>query len=160
MSKKYKLIKQYDGSPQVGTIVNQSIDFPHYNFNGGNFTTAITQYFVENTPEFWEEIKEKEYLFLSDDNVEIFKGDGYYQVTPEFKYYFIGNNDYKRRNCDKHFSTERAAKDWIETNKPQFSINDLKNASISYGYAYINGKIQKEYFNINLDMLKELKKNK
>ena len=59
--KKYKLIKEFYGSPKAGTIVMKANDYPHYNFNGGDFTTAITQYFVENTPEFWEEVKEKEW---------------------------------------------------------------------------------------------------
>jgi hypothetical protein len=56
--KKFKLIKEYEGGPQLGTEVNKCNDFPNYNFNGGNYTTAITAYFVENSPEFWEEVKE------------------------------------------------------------------------------------------------------
>ena len=57
--RKFKLIKEYGGSPQLGTEVNKCNDFPNYNFNGGNYTTVITAYFVENSPEFWEEVKEK-----------------------------------------------------------------------------------------------------
>ena len=57
--RKFKLIKEYEGSPQLGTEVNKCNDFPNYNFNGGNYTTVITAYFVENSPEFWEEVKEK-----------------------------------------------------------------------------------------------------
>jgi len=74
--------------------------------------------------------KYKEPLFITEDGVEIFKGDGYWQVTPEFKHYFIGNNDYTRRNCDKHFSTEKAAKDCIDLNKPQYSLQDILNAKL------------------------------
>ena len=57
--RKFKLIKEYEGSPQLGTEVNKCNDFPNYNFNGGNYTTVITAYFVENSPEFWGEVKEK-----------------------------------------------------------------------------------------------------
>ena len=66
MLKKYKLIKEYDGSPKLGTIVIKANSYPHYNFNGGNLMTAITQYFVENTPEFWELVKEKEWEIVSE----------------------------------------------------------------------------------------------
>jgi len=48
---KYKLIKEYPGSPKLGTI---------------NGETAITQplYIVENQPEFWEKVIEKDYEIL------------------------------------------------------------------------------------------------
>ena len=59
--------------------------------------------------------------------------------------FFIGNNDYERRSCDKHFSTEKAAKDWIEMNKPMYSKKDLLNASINmqYGGWFIDGLIKR-----------------
>jgi len=62
--KKYKLIKEYLESPKLGTIVSKSNSYPHYNYNGGDYTTSIIQYFVENTPEFWEEVRELEFQIL------------------------------------------------------------------------------------------------
>ncbi len=58
---KYKLIKEYKNSPKLGTVVTKAKDYNHYNYDGGNFTTLITDYFVENSPEFWEKVEDKKY---------------------------------------------------------------------------------------------------
>ena len=61
MEKQFKLIKTYPGSPPIGTIaLNIGI---RYNFlkNGRCFgyTETVEEYKdVENSPEFWEQIKE------------------------------------------------------------------------------------------------------
>jgi hypothetical protein len=95
--------------------------------------------------------KYKEPLFITEDKVEIFKGDGYWQVTPEFNHYFIGNNDYARRDCDKHFSTEQAAKEYIRLNKPKYSLEDIYSCLelVSWGGGLSNY--------LDLDKLHELK---
>ena len=63
--KTYVLIKEYPGSPKLGSIVTKACDHEHYNFNGGDFTTSITGFFVENFPQFWREIGEKDYEIIS-----------------------------------------------------------------------------------------------
>lgn len=40
--KRYKLIKTYPDSPELGTIITKSCDYEYYNFDGGDFTTLIT----------------------------------------------------------------------------------------------------------------------
>ena len=50
--RKFKLIKEYPGSPKLGTI------------NGGTMNT-LSLAIVDNQPEFWEEIIEKDYEVLS-----------------------------------------------------------------------------------------------
>jgi len=62
MSKQFKLIKTYPGSPPMGTIA-QNIGI-RYNFikDGGcfNYTKTVEEYKdIENSPEFWEQIKEE-----------------------------------------------------------------------------------------------------
>lgn len=59
---KYKLIKIYPGSPKLGSIVELKN-------NGGYELENSTSYFmtkdkVENYPEFWEEVVEKDYKIL------------------------------------------------------------------------------------------------
>lgn len=62
--KKYKLIKEYPGSPELGYIISPIKDaiFPHYYYK-----QAITPEVIENSPEFWEEVieKPKSYEILS-----------------------------------------------------------------------------------------------
>lgn len=63
MSKKYKLIKEYPGSPELGqivapkTCVNEE-DTNNYYWEGSWFNP-------KSFPEFWEEVKELEYELLS-----------------------------------------------------------------------------------------------
>lgn len=63
--KSYKLIKEYPGGPKLGTEVIYSKEHRIYNHNGGNFYTELPKNQVENLPEFWEEIIEKDYEILS-----------------------------------------------------------------------------------------------
>lgn len=70
MSKKYKLIKTYPGSPELGTIASRGmgIKFEYPNGDVGGFSSSKGRDFetlVENQPEFWEEVVEKEYEILS-----------------------------------------------------------------------------------------------
>jgi len=61
--KKYILIKEYPGSPKLGTIVEGKF-LGHYH-DISMQTTSITSNSVENYSEFWEEVVEKDYEILS-----------------------------------------------------------------------------------------------
>lgn len=63
--KRYKLIKKYPGSPKLGTEVIYSKAHKIYNYNGGDFYSELPKNQVENLPEFWEEVIEKDYEILS-----------------------------------------------------------------------------------------------
>lgn len=63
MSNRYRLIKEYPGSPKLDSIVE-------IKNNGGYELENSTSYFmtkdkVENYPEFWEEVVEKDYEIVS-----------------------------------------------------------------------------------------------
>lgn len=60
--KKYKLIKEYPGSPELGTIAEKFFNSELYFLGQGRKTLAE---FVENQPEYWQEIKEPDYEILS-----------------------------------------------------------------------------------------------
>ena len=60
--KKYKLIKEYPGSPVLGTEVEECASLYMRNFS---LDFDIHRINVINFPEFWEEIKEKEYEILT-----------------------------------------------------------------------------------------------
>ena len=131
MSKKYKLKIWYPTLPiwfEVGFEVIKNNELCCYS-NPKYKMRQLSIDEVEYSGKFWELIKEKP-LFTTEDGVEIFKGDDYWQVIPEFRHYFIGNNDYERRSCDKHFSTEKAAKDYIEMNKPMYSLKNILDSAV------------------------------
>lgn len=69
--KKYKLIKEYPGSPKLGTVAEYfKSDLEHRGYcyrykESSEFYLSIHSYLVENYPKFWEEIIEKVYEILS-----------------------------------------------------------------------------------------------
>lgn len=63
--KKYKLIKEYPGSPKLGTIVSFYDSQQSYAYLDRTVTTRfISSSLIEKNPEFWEEIIEKDYEIL------------------------------------------------------------------------------------------------
>lgn len=65
--KKYKLIKEYPGSPNLGFTVSNNTDSGKYWFKDiSNMSTILySDKFIQDYPEFWEEIIDKDYEILS-----------------------------------------------------------------------------------------------
>lgn len=60
--KRYKLVKEYPGSPKLGTIVKQEwLPNVYYYYD----TKSISNTYIENQPEFYEEVIEQDYEILS-----------------------------------------------------------------------------------------------
>lgn len=138
MERKFKLIKEYPASPKIGIIVEKHKS-GHYQILPNYGMIASEE--IENFPEFWEEIKVPEPLFVTEDGKEIFEGDEYYNVFIDqisdhlqWKVYGIdtshianGDADYNKTHC-KYFSTDEAAEKYIEDNKPRFSKKQIEEA--------------------------------
>jgi hypothetical protein len=84
---KYKLIKTYPGSPELGTIIEED-KYPSGSIY--KVTPIVTHSFpanwIENNPEFWQEIVEKEYEILSYYAKNI-SGKGDHYVDPDYIWY-------------------------------------------------------------------------
>lgn len=130
----YKLIKEYPGSPTIGTIAKEDkIDYVYYYLEKDSHT-GIGSSIIENNPEFWKKVEK---LFTTEDGIDIFEGD---------EYYFIVLNDIlpnnwviQRHRCDWNnqrkpalgkvqFSTKQKAEEYIYLNKPRFSFKDMEKA--------------------------------
>ena len=59
--KKFKLIKQYPGSPKLGTTVTKTCGW----YTEGPGSTTYDQHLIENNPEFWEEVVESTFQIIS-----------------------------------------------------------------------------------------------
>lgn len=68
MSKKFKLIKKYPGSPELGSIVSKHSAHTYIMFDG-----IYPAHSIENHPEFWEEIIKPTYKILSFRSLQSFK---------------------------------------------------------------------------------------
>lgn len=77
MKNRYKLIKEYPGSPNLGDTVemNLELDFIFYTLITGKEAEkwVIHKNLIENSPEFWAK-----YLFTTEDKVDIYEGEKCY----------------------------------------------------------------------------------
>jgi len=121
---KYKLIKLYPNSPPLGTEVNYSETHQIYNTNGGNYYTELPKHQVENLPEFWEEVKEKEFEILELSYEDNF-GKIIFKTVPEDKLHLY-------TNCCKITKVKRLSDGEI------FSLGDLIDG-LSYNKRVIIG---------------------
>jgi hypothetical protein len=207
---KYKLIKEYPNSPELGFITDETMHFPasypefwekikdweiheYYDlmlimghpgiksvkrlsdntiFSVGdkvdNFYDTIVEFEVTKDDNIRAILKRKDIIntvglllnsikkerkipiLMTEDGVDLFEGDEFWHVDT---YFYNGkgvlNNAFKPLKGYRHFSTEKAAKDWVEMNKPQFSKNDLAKKGI--GFFYVDGQ---EIWKIDLSKLK------
>ena len=141
---KYKLIKEYPGSIGVGTVVKE--------VTGGYMSDHLIFFhkeYIENYPEFWEGIKEP--LFITEDGIEVFEEGNFFIIDTNYDqegacYFvwsieklFIKNKSYlPNSSCVKIFSTKKAAKDWIDLNKPMYSKKQIMDAAL---VKYVTGTI-------------------
>lgn len=140
--KKYKLIKEYPGSPNIGTIIINSSS----SIKGIGFMIKINsaqwdegKFFIqnpENYPEFWEEVVEKDYEILSvisnlTGKVENVDSEGYV----DFGDCVYVDDIVKSKNYDIHLVRRKS-------DGEVFTVGD----KVVHEYYKGNPKIEKIYF--------------
>ena len=134
---KIKMIGQEnDKSPESITKIE---------LNKKGIPCLFTNTFHNNGVNIFKAIKST-HLIITEDKIELYQGDECYAVMIddyEIKYGPLFNYLTKER-C-KIFAKEKAAKEWAEMNKPQYSKKDLLDASINmqYGGWFIDGLIKR-----------------
>lgn len=129
MTKKYKLIKEYPGSPKLGYISKSHVDAP----DNAHYWDHIW-FNPEDYPEFWEEVKKP--LFTTEDGVDVFEGDTVFLVKKykdPVKISIVTISPWRKGYGDKGkpvdsdlaFYSERAAQKFVEENKPKYSEKDM-----------------------------------
>lgn len=81
-------------------------------------------------------VKSKEPLFVTEDGVEIFKGDSYWFLDDDKPTEVARAHDQSGKNNLKCFSTQKAAKEYFDLNRPKYSLQDIRNAIIDYKGCY------------------------
>ena len=120
--KKYKLIKEYPGSPYLGTVCeerNNKSSFCYY-FEGEK-NMGITKDQVENQPEYWEEVNENIWWC-------VWERDYIQNESTFFKAWIP-----KEIECipdvwathRHYFKTKEEADEYIIKNKPCLTLNDV-----------------------------------
>ncbi len=124
--KKYRLKQRYPSLPkwvEIGAVAKYIKMYECYFIS--NYTIQESE--VENNPDFWELIEEKEPLFTTDDGFKCFDGDEYIEIGSDCrKINMFAYNCYAPYSSDVvRFKNESNANTYIWKNKPVFSYNDV-----------------------------------
>jgi len=114
--KKYKLIKEYPGSPKLGTIVekDERCGSHIYKYRESNSNFGVLKYHVEDNPEYWEEVIENRFM-VSTRNAAFYNAYKILTVSSDFKpkeYHYL-------------FNTKEDAEEFMFNHKPCLSYFDL-----------------------------------
>lgn len=117
-------------------------------FNKEGTPCLFTNSFSNNGVNIFKAVK-VEKIITTIDGADLYQGDAFWHVDT---YFCVGEGilnttpkAFKPIEHYKHFSTEKAAKEYVEMNKPRFSKKDLLDASINmqYGAWFIEGLIKR-----------------
>lgn len=101
LMKRYKLIKEYPGSPKLNTIYWEQVGYGCITYKEPDgkesiYTNSVNIKMIENHPEYWQEIVEKDYEILSFG----FK-DGFDRVLNEKGFYLRIDSENNTLSLDK-----------------------------------------------------------
>lgn len=115
--KKYKLIKLYPGSPDLGTEVDKDTKYSSshsYFYRSGDKRICVFNEHVEENPEYWEEVIDVWYVVLLK--------DGAFRNAWEV---IKVQEDPSELEHKKYFKTREEAEEFIVDNKRCLSYSDL-----------------------------------
>ena len=142
---KYELIKEYPGSPELGTEVEKDKLSKSYFYRCGDKRWVVLNDHVENNPEYWKKVDENVWWC-------VWKNDGFFKAWTPYRVECERNDLDKNRG---YFKTKEEAKDFILFNKPCLSYND-----ISFHFPFnTESKDSDLHFKVNPDRLKSIIKN-
>jgi hypothetical protein len=116
---KYKLIKEYPGSPKLGTIAEKESKIKSntsYYYKEGDSRWCIYDYHVEDNPEYWEKVNEYLWWVVFTKEEALFK-----TCTP----YLIETYGFHKNDSRQYFKTKEEAEEFILDNKPCLSYTDI-----------------------------------
>lgn len=114
--KKYKLIKEYPGSPDLGAeveFINGHSSNPYYLLEDKRY--FVLRSHVENQPEYWEEVNDIYYMVSLTDMP-------FNNAWEPIRVEAIPFDTHNR----KYFNNKEGAEYFIITNKPCLSLSDIK----------------------------------
>lgn len=117
---KYKLIKEYPGSPELGTEVEKDKISKSYFYRCGDKMRVVLNDHVENNPEYWEKVNENLWYVVSEEYYQ-----PYYTTFEAWMIYKIESVGPNSSSILHYFKTKEEAEQFILRNKPCLSLNDI-----------------------------------
>lgn len=129
--KKYKLIKEYPGSPELNTIVRRWTKKENSSKilygTDNSLSPALEPTIIENYPEFWEEVREKILIFISEEGINVYEGEKYFAICPDTFEIVESIADYNSRESDWYkFALKYNAENYVNQNKKEYKILSFK----------------------------------
>lgn len=153
---KYKLIKEYPGSPKLGTIAEKESKIKSntsYYYKEGDSRWCIYDYHVEDNPEYWEKVNE--YLWYVVLENDFHYNDGF-RDTRSICWHVhyvecLNSEDIERElwtSVKKHiFKTKEEAEEYVLYNKPCLSALDvMKMFNVSINFTLFENSIPLKEF--------------
>ena len=112
---KYKLIKEYPGSPELGTMV-EGDNKCNFSYSRNSRQLCVLNSHVENNPEYWEKVEENIWWVVFTKEDTIF--ESYYP-------YCLETSVFKTQDSRQYFKTKKEAEEFVIDNKPCLSYADV-----------------------------------
>jgi hypothetical protein len=116
---KYKLIKTYPGSPELGTIaerISKIKSNTSYYYGEGEKKYCIYDNHVEDNPEYWEKVNDNLWWVVFTKEETLFE---------TYKPYLIEVYGYHKNDSREYFKTKEEAEEFIIRDKPCLSYNQI-----------------------------------
>ena len=119
---KYKLIKEYPGSPELGTVVEKiSNSISSYHYKSGEKIYCVFNNHVEENPEYWEKVsKDIWWVVWKRDYIQ--EGAELFKAWTPYKIECIPVVWSSER---QYFKTKEQAEEFLLYNKPCLSYSDI-----------------------------------
>ena len=124
--RKFKLIKEYPGSPDLGTEVEKesnSKSSSSYFYRSGDRRICVFNHHVEDNPEYWEEVNDNIWYVVSNrdyqPNWTLFEEWTVYRIETSYPQVRDENLNY--------FKTMEEAENFILYNRPCLSLTEVRS---------------------------------
>jgi hypothetical protein len=112
--RKFKLIKEYPGSPELGTEVEKELRSScSYFYRSGDKRISVLNEHVEDNTEYWEEVNKYLWWVVFEEDYDVFES--------WFPFCLETCTEYKNR-----FKTKQEAESFILYNKPCLSLTEVQ----------------------------------
>lgn len=118
MMRKFKLIKCYPGSPELGTVVEKQIKSQTYYHIYNDRKFGVLSEHVENNADYWEEVEDNIWWIVFKNAETMFHSWTPYRLETILSYH--------KGDTREYLKTKEEAESFIILNKPCLSINDIK----------------------------------
>lgn len=118
---KYKLIKLYPGSPELGTEVQKQSNSQTFFYRTGDMTLCIHTEHIEEYPEYWEKVNENIWYVVSTRNYQV-----NHTLFEAWFVYRIESFEPVNKEPLNYFKTKEEAELFVINHKPCLTFKEVK----------------------------------